>query len=83
MRSEYQHDLFGLITYDNNTGKITVEHNNVKERLKWLLAPEQEHLFTGYYPDRFRKAMELSTLMFGVTDEKRIGKENIPDDAVM
>jgi hypothetical protein len=83
MRTEYDHELFGKITYDNNTGKIMVEHPNVKERLTWLMAPEQSHLFTGYYPDKFRKALEMTGLIFGVNDEKRIGKENIPDDAAL
>jgi hypothetical protein len=83
MISEYQHELFGLITYDNITRKVTVEHPNVKERLTWLMAPEQSHLFTGYYPDKFHKAMQDTGLLFGVTDSKRVGKENIPDDAAM
>jgi hypothetical protein len=83
MRSEFEHFLFGKITYDNNTGKVTVEHPNVKERISWLMQPEQSRLFTGYYPDKFHKAMEISGLILGATDYETFGKENIPDDAAM
>jgi hypothetical protein len=75
--------LFGKITYDNNTDKITVEHPNVKERLTWLMAPEQEHLFPSYYPDKFYQAMIVGGLMGGTTEYQVIGKENMSDDAVM
>jgi hypothetical protein len=85
LRTEFNHILFGKITYDSGTGLVTVEHPNVKERLSWLMAPEQADLpiWRGYYPDKFEKAMQETGLMFGVTDSKTLGKENIPEGAPM
>jgi hypothetical protein len=83
MITEMTHRLFGKITYDNNTGKITVEKPNLKERLTWLMAPEQADMFEGYHPDKFYHALELGGISIGITEYERHGEENIPPGAVM
>jgi hypothetical protein len=83
MITEMTHRLFGKITYDNNTGEITVEHPNLQERLTWLMAPEQADMFEGYYPDKFYHALQLGAISVGITEYHRRGGENIPDGAVM
>jgi hypothetical protein len=82
MITEVDHILFGKIIYTG--ARVTsVEHPNLKERLNWLMAPEQSHLFSGYYPNKFYYAVtELAGIRDGITKTENFGRENLPPGAV-
>jgi hypothetical protein len=55
-----QHSLYGKITYDSETGVVTVQKGDLAERLTWLIKPRNAHLFEGYYPDKFYTSLRTS-----------------------
>ena len=82
MKTIVEHPLYGRISYDTGTGKVTVQKGNLAERLTWLIN-HQDQLGGDYYPNAFLRACELLGICGGELEVK-ITKEGefTPDEAV-
>jgi len=71
------HPLYGRLTHDTATGKVTVQKGDLAERLTWLMR-HQDELGTGYYPNAFLRACELLGVCGGELDVKISTKGESP-----
>jgi hypothetical protein len=69
MKTIIEHPVYGTITYESNTGKVTVQKGNLAERITWLIK-HQEEIPGGYYPDAFLRACEVLGIWGGELDSK-------------
>ena len=83
MKTIVEHPLYGRITYDTGTNKVTVQKGNLAERITWLIH-HQDGLGTGYYPSAFLRACELLGICGGELDCKitREGEHDLPEGSV-
>jgi hypothetical protein len=83
MKTTIQHSLYGQITYDTQTGQVTVQKGDLAERLTWLLKPKNYHLLgTGYHPGEFLRACQVLGISEGVESIKTEGEPKLPEGAV-
>jgi hypothetical protein len=78
-----EHRLYGRIIYDDETGKVTVQHGQLAERISWLLKPKNYRLLGhGYWPSRFCRACQVLGIMEGVRKVTTSGEEPLPPGTV-
>jgi hypothetical protein len=81
------HPLYGRITYDTGTDKVTVQKGDLAERLSWLIHHQDQlsGLKPGlYYPSAFYRACEVLGICGGELEVsvKIEGEANLPPGAV-
>jgi hypothetical protein len=62
------HPVFGQITFESDTGKVTVQKGNLAERITWVMHHMDEMPYKDYYPDSFLRACELLGVCGGELD---------------
>jgi hypothetical protein len=78
-----QHRLYGRITCDDETGRVSVQRGDLAERLSLLLKPENYRLLGhGYWPSRFCRACEVLGITEGVSKVTTSGEEPLPPGTV-
>lgn len=82
MKTIVEHPLYGTITYDSGTKKVTVQKGDLAERLTWLMS-HQDQLGGDYYPNAFLRACELLGICGAELDVKITteGEANLPPEA--
>jgi hypothetical protein len=86
MKTTVEHPVYGTITYDSGTKKVTVQKGNLAERLTWLMNhPDELSALKpgGYYPNVFLRACEMLGIIGGDLKVRvdTTGEANLPDDA--
>jgi hypothetical protein len=78
-----EHPLYGTLTYDTGTDKVTVQKGNLAERLTYLIH-HQDQLGHGYYPSAFYRACEVLGICGGELEVsvKIEGEHDLPPGAV-
>jgi hypothetical protein len=75
--------IYGRITHDDETDRVTVQRGQLAERISWLLKPENDPLLGhGYWPNRFCQACEILGLMQGHPKITTSGERPLPPGAV-
>lgn len=69
MKTTIDHPVYGKISYENNTGKVTVQKGNLAERITWLMK-HQDEIPGPVTPDVFLRVCELLGLWGGELDVK-------------
>lgn len=83
MKTTITHTFYGQITYDTQTGKVTVQKGDLAERLTWLIKPKNYHLLgTGYHPSEFLAACKVLGISEGVEKIEVEGEPKLPEGAV-
>ncbi len=71
MKTTIEHEIFGRMTHDSGTDKVTVERGDLAEQITWLLKSKNQHLLgTGYWPNDFIRACEVLGIMEWITSVK-------------
>ena len=83
MKTTIQHPIFGRITYDDVTERVSIEHGNLAGRIRWLLKPKNSALLGhGYFPDRFLRACEVLGIMHSAQSIKTTRRRKSPRGTV-
>jgi hypothetical protein len=69
MKTIVEHPLYGRMSYDTATNRVSVQHDSIAKQLNYLMR-NQDELGSGYYPDSFVRACELLGIVGGELDVK-------------
>ena len=83
MKTTIENSVYGRITYDEETNRVSVERGDMAERLTWLLKEKNTHLLGhGYWPDKFIRVCEVLGIMQHAESVKTEGEEPLPPGTV-
>ncbi len=68
VKTTIEHSIYGRITHDDETGKVTVQRGDLAERITWLLKPKNDDfLGHGYYPNVYLSSRPFSASSFPIS----------------